>query len=86
MAPSGIADGRELALEKPDDALERDLLGRVVKAIAPVRPADGPDDTGRPECRHHLLEDGARRVGGIRDLFEPQGAAVGDGKGEDPES
>ena len=83
VTPRRVADGRELALEEPDDAFERDLLGRVVEAVATVRAADGPDDTGGPEGRHHLLEDGARRVGGVRDLLESQRPAVGDGERED---
>ena len=45
--------------------------------------ADGADDTGGPEGRHHLLENGTRRVSDVRDLLESQRPAVGDGESED---
>src|SRR5680860_1865367 len=73
----------ERPLEDPDDALERQLLGRVVEAVAPARPPLGAQDPRRPQLRQDLLEhgDGRGRGGGaLLDLPGP--LVVGDGEGE----
>ena len=67
IAPRRVADRRELALEEPHDALERDLLGRLVQPVAAGGPALGAHDPGGAHDRHHLLEHG---LGGARAACE----------------
>ena len=82
LAPRRVADRRELALEEPDDALERDLLGLLVQPVAARGPALGAHDPGRAHDGHHLLQDRLGSPGAARELLELHRSVAVEGERE----